>query len=76
MWRNNPSAIGLRQTFPVQTNKIFLSGLKAGKRAMFDGAVQGRVDVGEERIGVSAYRRVGMKKLARRSQRSRRFLRV
>jgi hypothetical protein len=47
MWRNNPSAIGLRQTFPVQTNKIFLSGLKAGKPAMFDGAVQGRFGRGE-----------------------------
>src|SRR5580704_4621794 len=53
IWRNNPSAIGLRQTFPVQTNKIFLSGLKARKGAMFGGAVQG------SRIGVSAYRRIG-----------------
>src|SRR5271169_2768147 len=53
IWRNNPSAIGLRQTFPVQTNKIFLSGLKARKGAMFAWAVQG------SRIGVSAYRRVG-----------------
>ena len=43
IWRNNPSAIGLRQTFPVQTNKIFLIGLKAAKGAMFTGAVQGRV---------------------------------
>jgi len=36
----------------VQTNKIFLRALKAGKGAMFDRAVQGRV-------GVSAYRRIG-----------------
>src|SRR5271166_6344658 len=43
IWRNNPSAIGLRQTFPVQTNKIFLSGLKARKGAMFAEAVQGHV---------------------------------
>src|SRR5271166_2301111 len=48
IWRNNPSAIGLRQTFPVQTNKIFLSGLKARKGAMFAEAVQG------SRIGGSA----------------------
>jgi len=54
IWRNSPSAIGLRQTFPVQTNKIFLSGLKARKGAMFAWAVQG------SRIGVSAYRRIGV----------------
>jgi hypothetical protein len=64
MWRNNPSAIGLRQTFPVQTNKIFLSGLKARKPAMFDEAVQGHVGgrnvSAYRRIGVSAYRRIGV----------------
>src|SRR5271165_2363073 len=62
IWRNNPSAIGLRQTFPVQTNKIFLSGLKARKGAMFTEAVQGsRIGVSAYRRGdVSAYRRIGV----------------
>src|SRR5271166_3120420 len=62
IWRDSPSAIGLRQTFPVQTNKIFVSGLKARKGAMFAWAVQGsRIGVSAyRRIGVSAYRRIGV----------------
>src|ERR1700740_2447775 len=40
IWRNNPSAIGLRQTFPVQTNKIFLSPIKPRKGDMTNMPVQ------------------------------------